>query len=186
MRESIQIPVSLRVALIGISILFLTLSPRPRLLQNRLDGVYWALENDSPSQAASRLAVVLAFEPWRTELRLAAGRYAAQGGDYPAAVEFLESASKRLELPMDDWLVLGDAYLALGKDFQAVSAWQEALERGADQLAVTRRLLQVHEAQDNFIPITQDLKVLADLQPENAQAQYQAGIYLAAFDPWGA
>jgi len=183
MRKSLHIPGSLRLALIGVSILFLTLAPRPRLLRDGLVGARQALEDAAPGRAAGRLAVVLAFEPWRTELWLAAGRYAVQDGDYQAAVKFLEQAGEYQELPPDDWMTLGDAYRSLGKDLEAASAWQNALERGADQLAISQRLFLVHQEQNDLLAVTQDLMTLADLELDNAQAQYQAGLYLAAFDP---
>ena len=183
MKKSIQIPVYLRLMLIGIAIILITLSPRPRLLQSGLVGAYQALQDGSPGQVARRLAVVLAFEPWRTDLRLAAGRYAAQSGDYPGAVDYLEGVAEHQRLSPQDWLVLGDAYQALGEGSQAVSAWQKAQEMGADRLGVARRLLEVHQAQGDSVAISQDLKVLADLQPQNAPAHFQAGLHLAASDP---
>ena len=183
MRQLLHPPILLRLLLIGLLILLLTLSPRPWLLQASLEKAYQAVQNASPAQAAKWLPVVLAFEPWRSDLRLAAGRYAAKGGDYPAAVTFLEQAGKEQRLSPQDRLILGDAYHALEDDERAVAAWQEALEMGADQLSVIHRLLPVHQEQADAAAVTQDIKTLADLQPTNPQAQAEAGLRLAASEP---
>ena len=186
MKRLRQIPVHLRLALIGILTSLVALSPQPRQLRESYGEAYRALEDASPGLAVDRLATILAFEPWRAELRLVAGHYAVQGSDYSAAVEFLESAGRQLALSSDDWLILGDAYHALGQDSQAITAWQRAAESGADLLDMTQRLLPVHLAQGDAVAITQDLRTLADLQPGDAHAQYQAGLHLAALDPQAA
>jgi tetratricopeptide (TPR) repeat protein len=186
MKQLLTPQIFLRLLLIGLLVLLLTLSPRPWVLQAGLEHAYQAVQNASPAQAAKWLPVVLAFDPWRSDLRLVAGLYAAQGGDYPAAVKFLEQADKEHRLTPQDRLVLGDAYHALGDDDRAIAAWQEALEMGADQLSVMQRLLPVHQAQADPLAVTQDMKTLADLQPTNPQAQAEAGLRLAASEPLSA
>jgi len=186
MRKLLHPQIFLRMLLIGLLILLLTLSPRPWLLQVSLEKAFQAVQNPSPAQAAKWLPVVLAFEPWRSDLRLAAGLYAAKGGDYSTAVAFLEQADKAQRLSPQDRLILGDAYHALEDDERAVAAWQAALEMGADQLSVTQRLLPVHQEQVDIEAVTQDIKTLADLQPTNPQAQAEAGLRLAASEPLSA
>ena len=183
MRQYYRPQIFLRLLVIGLLVLFLTLSPRPWLLQAGLEKAYQALQRANPAQVARWLKVVIAFDPWRSDLQLAAGRYAAQGSDYTAAVSFLEQASQRQQLSSQDQLALGDAYHELGEEQRAMQAWQAAVETGADQLTVTQRMLPVHQAQADSTAVTQDIKTLADLQLTNPQAQVEAGLRLAAFDP---
>jgi tetratricopeptide (TPR) repeat protein len=183
MRQYYHPQIFLRLLLIGFLVLFLTLSPRPWLLQASLEKVYQALQSANPAQAAKWLTVVIAFDPWRSDLQLAAGRYAAQGDDYTTAVDFLEQASKEQRLSSQDKLALGDAYHGLGDEQRALRAWQTALEMGADQLSITQRMLPVHQAQADSTAVTQDIQTLADLQLTNPQAQVEAGLRLATFDP---
>jgi tetratricopeptide (TPR) repeat protein len=183
MKKSFQLPASLRLALLGLLLFLLPLSPRPPQLSQAMTGVTRAVKSGSPGQAARLLQVVLAYEPWRTELWLAAGRYAAQAGDLQGTVTLLEKAVSYQRLSAPDALLLGDAYRQLGKDPQAISAWERARQAGADPLEVTQRLLQVHQAQDDLPALTLDLQTLADLQPGNARAQYQAGLSLSAQQP---
>ena len=183
MRQLLHPQIFLRLLLIGLLILLLTLSPRPWLLQVSLEKAYQAVQNPSPAQAAKWLPVILSFEPWRSDLRLAAGLYAAKNGDYPAAVAFLEQADKAHKLSPHERLILGDAYHALEDDERAVAAWQAALEMGADQLSVIQRLLSVHQEQADALAVNQDIKTLADLQSENPPAQAEAGLRLAASEP---
>ena len=183
MKKPFSLPASLRLALLGLLILLLPLSPPPHLLSDALTGATQAVEAGSPRQAARLLQVVLAFEPWRTELWLAAGRLAAQAGDFQSTADLLEKAGGYQSMSAPDALLLGDAYRELGKDREAASAWGQAQEAGADPLDVTRRLFQVHQVGGDLPALTRDLQTLADLQPADAQAQYQAGLYLAAQQP---
>jgi tetratricopeptide (TPR) repeat protein len=186
MRQLLHPQIFLRLLLIGFLVLFLTLSPRPWLLQASLEKAYQAVRNASPAQAAKWLTVVLAFDPWRSDLQLALGRYAASGGDYRSAVAVLEEVDKEQGLSPQDRLVLGDAYHALDEDEQAVVAWQAAREAGADPLFVIQRLLPIHQVQADEAAVTQDIKTLADLQLSDPQAQAEAGLRLAAFEPLSA
>jgi tetratricopeptide (TPR) repeat protein len=186
MKQLFRSQIFLRLLLIGVLILSLTLSPRPRQMQIGFMNAYQAIQKPIPAQAARWLTVILAFEPWRTDLRLEAGRYAAQAGDYSAAVELLEQVEQIQGLPAQDWQTLGDAYHALEEDTRAVFAWEKALKLGADQLSIMQRLLAIHAAQGDAAAATQDIKILADLQPTDAQAQALAGLRLSAEDPLSA
>jgi tetratricopeptide (TPR) repeat protein len=186
MRQLFHPQIFLRLLLIGLLVSFLTLSPRPWLLQASLENAYQAVLNASPAQAAKWLTVVLAFDPWRSDLQLALGRFSARGGDYPTAVAFLEKVDKEQGLSPQDQLILGDVYHALEEDDQAVAAWQAAQEKGADQLSIIQRLLPVHQARLDAAAVTQDFKILADLQLTNPQAQVEAGLRLAASEPLSA
>lgn len=183
MKKAFSPPISLRLALLGLLLLLLPLSPRPSQLSKAMTGAARAVEAGSSKQAAQHLQVVLAYEPWRSELWLAAGRFAAQAGDPQQAAILFEKANTYQNLSAPDALLLGDAYQQLGKIQEAVSAWERGQKAGADPLEVTRRLLQVHQAQNNLPAITLDLQTLADLQPGDARAQYQAGLYLSAQQP---
>lgn len=183
MRSLPAVPVRLRILSIGIMAILLNLSHQPHALIQALKRTNLALNNSSPAGAAASLQEVLAFEPWRTDLWLEAGRYALAVKDYPTALASFEEVRKRDALSYSDWTALGDVYLALENPDQALVCWNKALELGGPSEELYQRMLSIYEARWDVDKILDTYRAWTILQPNNGLIHFKTGLYLAIQRP---
>ncbi len=91
------------------------------------------LEKKDYPGAAKELAIAFGAEPSQTEVLrdLLAANYL--GGNYPAALELLETLSKRETLSNGSWFVRANCYDKLGKKKEALDAYRKFLDLNAGQ-----------------------------------------------------
>ncbi len=109
--------------------------------------------------------------------RLGAQAYAS--GDTQRSILLLSIAAAANDLSSEGWIVLGDAYQASGDFTRALLAWQNA----GDSAPVLERRLQAHQQLHDYTSGIADLQALLSLQSEDADRDYQLGLWLAATQP---
>lgn len=142
-----------------------------------------AQESRAPGRAATNLAQVNEYQPWRAELWEQMGVYALQGGELQAAIDHFERGKKLMALSPDGYLALGDAYKQIDNLDEALQAWDKALQSGVGPVEVYNRLLEVHISQNDFSAVVADLRELVALRPADVQLRYTLGLHLAARQP---
>jgi len=127
-----------------------------------------------------------AHAAWRVNSWEQAGINSFQEGNLEAAMLHLEQAASLHSLSSGGYLALGDAYLQVGRQEDALAAWRVGLETSADpQLKSTlyERQWGAHRALGDYPAAIQDLRALVDLQPASPIWQYQLGLLLAVDQP---
>jgi tetratricopeptide (TPR) repeat protein len=142
-----------------------------------------AREMGAPALAAQSLALAANTIPWRTGFWEQAGHYALEGGEADTAVEYFSKAAALERLSLAGYLALGDACLKSGDIDSAVKWWRSAQKAGIPDADVYTRLLSVHRQRAEYPAVLADLKALTELQPDNADWQYQLGLVLSATQP---
>ncbi len=131
---------------------------------------------------AKDLSGVAAYYPWRYELNISAARYAFQGGDPQAAVQYLELPGTRSRLTTPDLLMLGDAYAQSGNAAMASATWQNVLDLG-DSIPACQRLADLYLKQQDYASAASYLQKLLLLDPSDAHRYYQVGVLTAVDNP---
>lgn len=175
--------VLVRVLLVGSLAWLLGLSLSPQALQQaRLDYAE-ALRAGEPAQAADSLERVAVFFSWRGDFLAAAARYRLQAGDLAGVSPYLDLPAVRAAFSGEDWLRLGDAYLAAGDPESAEAAWQGGLLRDASLLDLHDRLHNLYRSQGDYLAAARSLRAVLVLRPNEPGLAYQLGLYLAALQP---
>jgi len=132
------------------------------------------LDRPLPSRPAASVCQTSTGHFW---LRL--GTRAFGSGDMQRAIPLLSLAAATQELQPEGWIMLGDAYQAIGDPARALWAWQNA---GASPDAL-QRMLNIHTLSQEYPAAIADLQALISLQPEQADRVYQLSLLLAATQP---
>jgi tetratricopeptide (TPR) repeat protein len=169
--------------LLGVVIALLGISPRPHEVDHAFNLTRSSLETGAMRTASTNLAYLADRFPQRTHLYLLAGRYAFQGDDSQSAIQYLELYAEEDDLPPEDQLILGDAYMQMGDPNTAIQIWQGTLNSNITSKAVYSRLAQFYSDIGDYHDTIDALKTLISLQPDNADYYYQLGLLLTAFDP---
>ncbi len=156
---------------------------RPRGVDQAMNGASTALRDGSPLGAARHLSWVAAALPWRDSLWEQAGQSALEGGDFDAAIQYLETAAATGHITPRGHASLGDAYRARGAWDAAIRNWEAALAGGVAPGPLHTRLLEAHRALKDYPAAIADLQALAALDPDNAATHYQLGLLLVAREP---
>ncbi len=188
MLQRIDLQILIRALIPLIVIPLLGIAPRAHALQRSLHSVgsldgSRAAARAAAVRAATGLAQVVEYQPWRSGLWRVAGTYALYGGDAQAAITYFERGDSLYALTAEDYLALGDAYLQQVEEQAAVDAWEVALRAGADPAEVHEQFLAVHRAQDSAQEVLSDMQALSALRPADVQLRYTLGLYLAAHSP---
>ena len=151
------------------------------------------LDSSTPSLSPAAIANCM---PWRVDLWESAGMQALQAGHPQAAVEYFEraqAATARLGHPttqalsLEGWMALGDAYQQTGDFPAALRAWKSVAALGGlspeEAAANGLKIAQGYLALDNYPAAIGFWQYLADLQPQDAQTQFQLGLLQATQDP---
>lgn len=132
--------------------------------------------------AAQHMANAAAAQPGKSMLWEQAGHYALQAGEYQTARLFLERTGME-RLSFQGLIDLGDACQELDELTQAIQFWHSALEKGGPIDSIYPRLFRAYRLRTNLAESSSILRSLADQNPQDAQLQYQAGLFLAAYQP---
>jgi len=164
----------------------LGIGPRPVGLDREQAATRLSLENNSPEGAAEHLAKVIEYLPWREGLRETAGQAALAAGDFPAAIEQFEAAERAGVITPAGYLALGDAYRGNQEWESAEEAWLKALNLGAEPVPALNRLLDTYRQAGDYASAISALQLLTEINPDDAAAQYQLGLMMAAREPQAA
>lgn len=177
----------LRLLIPLVFIAILGIAPRPHALAR----LFWHTQRllDAPPSSqnaveiASGYAEIARRVPWRDELWEKAGLYALQGGEFTAAITYLEEAAARSHLSPAGQIALGDAYRETGQKSTAIQAWEAALRFSDPSVEVYTRLLDTHMALKDYPASINDLQALIALQPTDAELRYRLGLLLTTQQP---
>jgi tetratricopeptide (TPR) repeat protein len=186
-RRFLEPDIILRLLIPLIFIAFLGIVPRPHALAKAFWQTQRLLEAptapDNAIEIANGYAEIARRVPWRSELWEKAGLYALQGGDFAAAINYLEEAAARSHLSPAGQIALGDAYLENGEKTTAIQAWETAMRISEPSVEVYTRLLDTHLALKDYPASINDLQALIALQPANAELRYRLGLLLTTQQP---
>ena len=172
----------LRIILISLVIALFGLAPHPHAAGEYLVGANQSIIRGDRLTASQDLADVAQYYPWWFELNLEAGRFAFQGGDSEAAIQYLESPRTISHLTIDDLILLGDAYNQSDDPFMAESIWKRVTELDESSLAY-ERLANLDLQRKDYAAAVTHLQKLLFLNPSKLQLYYQVGSLYAAIDP---
>lgn len=182
MRQSWDISVIGRLILVLVGIILLGITPRSHALMRLFQQVNQAFQNESPGEAARLTAKIAQQTPWRDDLWERAGGFAWQAGDYQSTITYLEQAASSADISDGSKFHLVDAYLSQGDMSKAETLLQDIRhEKPSHQVYV--RLFQVHRLQKNYAAALEDIQALSELEPENANLPYLAGLLQMVLQP---
>lgn len=160
-------------------LLALGIAPRPRVVDQTIKQIQYAVSFGSNLAVAEDLSQVLDYFPGRADLHELAGRYALKGGDAEMAIAHLLEADQQGELSSDGQIALGDAYKETGDLSQAVHAWKEA----PGSLCLYQRLEKTHLLRGEYDAAAEDLKDALAFSPNDPQLYYRLGVLTAVTAP---
>ncbi len=132
--------------------------------------------------AASDLAKVTNYYPWRTDLDEEAVRYLIQGGDAETTIQYFERPGMAGSLSVDEQILLGDAYQKIGDSSKAEVMWKEAAAQGESTPAY-QRLVDLYLQQKDYTAAVGSMEKLLTLNPSDTQLYYRVGLLYAATEP---
>jgi len=183
MQKILYRDVWMRLVLAGGLVVLLGLHPLPHILVREFHNAHLEMKSGYPALASDALMKAVKYQYWRVDLRLEAARLAFQGGDFNTAIAIFSALKQEISLTSQDWLMLGEAYLKIGKVAQTEESWQYALEAGYDAYEINSRLLEIYQDQKDPEKMIQALKNLVQLRPNQPQLYYRLGLYLSAQSP---
>lgn len=172
----------LRIVLVSLLIAILGLAPAPHALSTLFRNANLAIESGEWSNAATNLAKIAEYYPWRSDLNIDAAQAAYKAGDAKATIEYLERSRMLNHLNNDELLLLGDAYNQNGDLPNAEAIWKEVADHGNSIPAVKRLADLFLEQKDYSSAVSQVLSLLA-LNPSEVKQYYQVGLLYAITDP---
>lgn len=182
MKTESPLSVYLRIFTVSIFIALLGLSPAPHAIGKYLSDASHSMADGDPLTAATSLADIASYYPWRYEMIISAAQYASQAGDPTAVINYLERDDIRPHLTTDDLLLLGDAYAQTGNSSMAAATWQHILDL-ADSIPACQRLADLYMKQLDYASAATYLKKLFALNPSDVHLYYQVGLLTAIADP---
>jgi tetratricopeptide (TPR) repeat protein len=172
----------LRILLISLVIALFGLAPYPHTAGKHLIDANQSIARGDWLVASQNLAEAAKYYPWWLELNLEAGRFAFQGVDPGAAIQYLERLGTISHLSLDDLILLGDAYDQTNDNFMAESIWKRVTELDDSELAY-ERLANLYLQRKDYASSVTYLQKLLFLNPSKIQMYYQVGSLYAAIDP---
>ncbi len=172
----------LRIVLVSILIAFLGLGSVPYALSNLLKNARLALDSGEWSIAATGLADIAEYYPWRVGLNIEAAHAAFEAGDAGSTIKYLEHPGTLSHLNTDDLILLGDAYYQNGNASKAETIWKEVADQG-DSIQATQRLADLYLEQKNYSAAAGEIQTLLSLNPAEVKLYYQVGQLYAITEP---
>lgn len=174
---------AIRTAALAVLILWLGLTPQSRQLVSALRTSRVAEHRGYYQPATDLMESAAARHPWDASLWERAGRLALQAGDNQKSISLLKHGEDLKRLSILGQIDLATAYSQRGDVEEAIRRWEAALR---DPLAPPRTYYQIYLARrslGDYPGALQALLTLLQVQPEQAQWHYLAGVLLAAQDP---
>ena len=182
-KRRFELDISLRLLLLFVCLLLLGLAPRPHAFDQALRQATGALADGSPLRASRAVAQAAHLAPWRADLWELAGIYASQAGQAQPAIEYLERAGASSTLSARGWLALGQAYQQTDDLPAAIRSWRQAVDRYGPSTQALEYLSQAHLVQGDYPAAIDELKALAEMQPQDAPLLHRLGLLVATQDP---
>jgi tetratricopeptide (TPR) repeat protein len=181
--------IALLISLLLITPLFLIQPQLSSSCREVLIEPYGVNEKLSDYQSSAAAAICL---PWRTDLWESAAHLALQEEMPDSAARYLERArfeAVRFGQPANQTLSLrglqdlAEAYRQTGELSLAIETWQEIDTKTGKTSSSTDRISRLFLAQGDFASAANIWEDLLELEPDNAEAQYQYASLLATQDP---
>lgn len=172
-----------RALLLGLLISLIGISARPHQIDQAFLHTKQSLEIGRSDQAALYLRKIAEYFTWWPNLWLYAGRYAVQGSEPESAIDYFKHYGSLNDLTIKDQILLGDAYLQSGDLFAAERILKNIADNHVSTEEIYRRLAEIHRRQDNILALTEDLKSLFSIRPNNANLAYELGLLLSTQEP---
>lgn len=136
--------------------------------------------------AAENWKIVLSVEGWRADAEEKLGKSEYELKHFNEAVTSFENARKTRELEYANTILLGKAYLQLGRAGDAQNLWRQiSLKAPGDFAFLMEVASRQREIGDLFGTVNTLLGALR-LQPDESQMNYLLGIHLAVIQPQSA
>jgi tetratricopeptide (TPR) repeat protein len=143
-------------------------------------------------QASKSIATALQQQPWQISLWEEAGHYALKGNDPQTAIDYLESVAHEANSPIfpsqqnlsvKGLADLGQAYKMNGDLDAAFETWQKAESQYGASRELFQHKVSAYLSQGDFQSAISELQRQIELQPEDADLEYQLGLLLATQNP---
>lgn len=159
------------------------LAPLPGQLYANMQLSQFSQEAQRHDQVAENLREIISHQPWRLELWEEIGVQEMESGNWGAAIEAFQHAANNKILSVDGQLALGDAYLQIGDELKALSAWQTILDNGVISLEAYERVYNIQKTSHDYSAMLVVLLDWIKADPKNAFLASQLGLLLALSDP---
>jgi tetratricopeptide (TPR) repeat protein len=168
-----------RLLTVLVAVLLLGLDPAPLSLIASLRRAEQALADGDYATAAEDYRLAIAYQPWVTAHRVAVAEAELLAGQSAAAARDLEYLAATQGLSAEQMLWLGAAYAGLGRDNDALRAWEQARAGGAANAESLATLAEVYLAREEWSRARETLQALAVLSPDDAELLYRLGLLQA-------
>ncbi len=182
MRQNWEISGIGRLLLVLAVIILLGITPQSHELSRQFQQVRQALGTGSSGDAARLTANIARQILWRSDLWERAGDYAWQADDFQSTITYLEQAAQLNDLSPEGRLRLVDACLLNGEVNKAERLLLDMLkDKSTNEIFI--RLFQAHRLQMDYPAALTDIQALSELEPDNANLPYMAGLFQMILEP---
>lgn len=164
-------------------VIFLNPHPAPLRLSHSFQQARLAEAHLSLQKAASATAVILEFQPWRTDLWIKLGQFYLQTGKWRDAIQSLENAASRPGFTTEGLVLLGKAYWLGGSPKLAINTWQPLATSGKAPLQTYADLVALQRQEGDLAGAAQTLQSWIERQPGNAHPLLELGLILVVHEP---
>jgi tetratricopeptide (TPR) repeat protein len=168
-----------RLLIALVIVLLLELDPIPLGLTASLRRAEQANTEGNYAAAAEDYRLAVAYQPWVAAHRVAVAEAELLAGQYAAAARDLEYLAATQGLSAEQMLWLGAAYAGLGRDDDALHAWEQARAGGATSAESLAALAEVYLAHKDWSRARETLQALVVLSPDDAELLYRLGLLQA-------
>ena len=182
MKTASPVSLYLRILLASLFVTLLGVAPSPKSVVLLSAIAHQSIAGGDNLGAATNLAEIAAYFPWRNDLNLAAADFAFQAGDPLATIQYLERPGTVSHLSVPELLMLGDAYQQAGNSAMATAIWKRIIELGGT-LPAAQRLSDLYLQQKDYSAVAGYLQQVLTLDPSKIQLYYQVGELFAVSDP---
>ena len=162
-------------------------APQPPEIPRALKTASHGIQQGQPENAVKALVYITERLPWRTTLWDLTGQTAYAAGDPALAVQYLVAAGEENQLSVRGSVILGKAYNQLGDTASAEVVWSSLRDvRGLDTnilVDVNNQLLNLYQGNGDLPAAIATLQRITELEPSNAEVQYQLGLLMVAREP---
>lgn len=165
------------LALVGIP------SPQSLALQVDLAAAREALELHNRENAIEKLRRVVEYEPWRLETWEELGTLQMESNHWPEAISTFGEGAKIGSLSFTSQLALGQAYLMVGEDEEALRVWKQLLDTGYADSELYKQTIHLQRRRGDLPGAEYSLNSWLSIQPDNPPARFELGMILSITQP---